>query len=151
MMSAMEAPASASALYVALMGAYPQIKQGHIALVGSSGVLFAARGLGVWAGARWPMATWARRLSVLVDTLLFAAGVTLWALLGLNPVRDAWLGTKLLLLLAYIVVGSLALKRARTARVRQWAFVAALGLYGFMVSVALAHRPLGLLASALSK
>lgn len=149
-MAVMDSPAPASALYVALMGLYPQIKQGHIALVGGSGALFAARGLGVWAGARWPMAAWARRLSVIVDTLLFTAGVSLWALLGLNPVRDAWLGTKLLLLLAYIVVGSLALKRARTARVRRAAFVAALALYGFMVSVAVAHRPLGLLASALA-
>lgn len=149
-MPAMDLAAPASALHAMLLGAYAQIKQGHIALVVCSGALFAARGVGLWAGARWPMAAWARWLSVGVDTLLLAAGVTLWALLGLNPARDTWLGVKLLLLLAYIVVGSVALRRGRTARLRKLAFLAALGLYGFMASVALAHRPLGLLASAWS-
>ena len=37
-------------------------------------------------------------------------------LLGLNPLHDTWLGAKLLLLLAYIVLGSFALKRARRCR-----------------------------------
>lgn len=146
----MDLAATASALQGLLGGAYPQIKQAHIVLVGCSGALFAARGAGVvWLGARWPTAAWARGLSVGIDTLLLAAGVMLWTLLGLHPVRDPWLGVKLLLLLAYIVVGSLALKRGRTARRRRLAFVAALGLYAFMASVALAHRPLGLLAWAL--
>ena len=148
-MPAMDLAAAASALHATLLGAYPQIKLWHIALVGCSGALFAARGLGVWAGARWPMVAWVRWLSVGVDTLLLAAGVTLWALLGLNPVRDTWLGVKLMVLLAYIVVGSVALKRGRTARLRQLAFAAALGLYAFMVSVALTHRPLAWLASIL--
>jgi len=35
--------------------------------------------------------------------------VLLWATLQLNPVHDSWLGAKLLLLLVYIVLGSLAL------------------------------------------
>jgi uncharacterized membrane protein SirB2 len=87
-----------------------------------------------------------RRLSYAIDTLLLAAGVTLWALLALNPLHDAWLGTKLALLLLYIGLGSLALKRGRTAAVRRATYAAALAVYLFMATVAVAHHPLGLLA-----
>jgi uncharacterized membrane protein SirB2 len=127
---------------------YPLIKTVHIALVAASGLLFALRGAAVLAGQAWPLRPWLRALSVAIDTALLTAGVTLWALLSLQPIRDAWLGTKLLLLLLYIVLGTLALKRARTPRGRALAFTAALACYLFMVSVALAHHPLGLLRSA---
>jgi len=111
--------------------------------------LFALRGAAVIAGQSWPLRPWLRALSVAIDTALLTAGVTLWALLSLQPIRDAWLGTKLLLLLLYIVLGALALKRARTPRARVLAFTAALACYLFMVSVALAHHPWGLLRNAL--
>jgi uncharacterized membrane protein SirB2 len=124
----------------------PEIKLAHLGLVGCSGALFAARGFGVRAGRAWPMRRWSRRLSVGVDTGLLAAGVAMWAALGLDPVRDAWLGTKLVLLLAYIGVGSLALKRGRTAGVRTAALLVALVLYAQIVGVALAHDPMGWLA-----
>ncbi|MEP7280794.1 MAG: SirB2 family protein [Rubrivivax sp.] len=122
-----------------------QIKQLHIALVAASGLLFAMRGAAVLAGQRWAMRGPWRWLSVGIDTLLLSAGVTLWAILAINPVQSPWLGTKLLLLVAYIVLGSLALKRAPTPAARRLSFAAALAVYLFMVSVALAHHPLGIL------
>jgi uncharacterized membrane protein SirB2 len=141
-----DAAAAPGDLLTTLRGQYPLIKQLHVTLVALSGALFALRGAAVLARASWPMRAAARWSSVIIDTLLLTAGATLWGLLGLNPVRDGWLGLKLALLLAYIVVGSVALKRGRTARVRGLAFAVALGLYLFIVSVALAHHPLGLLA-----
>jgi len=42
------------------------------------------------------------------------------------------------------VLGSIALKRGRTRRIRIAAFVAALLTVGFLVTVARAHHPLGL-------
>ena len=127
---------------------YPSIKQGHVALVSASGALFAARGAAVLAGQGWPMRALWRRLSVVIDTLLLTAGVTLWTLLALNPLRDTWLGTKLVLLLVYIVLGSLALKRGRTQAVRILGYAAALATFGFMVGVALRHQALGFLAAS---
>lgn len=123
---------------------YPQIKLAHVALVTASGALFAVRGAAVQAGAAWAMRKPWRMLSYGIDTLLLAAGVTLWALLALNPVQSAWLGTKLMLLLLYIALGSLALKRGRTPAVRGASYVAALATYLFMATVALNHHPLGL-------
>ncbi len=126
---------------------YLHIKMVHVALVSASGLLFALRGAAVLAGHSWPLRRALRLSSVAIDSALLAAGLVLWSLLALQPLRDPWLGAKLLLLLLYIVLGSLALKRARTQHGRAWAYVAALVCYLSMVSVALTHHPLGALRS----
>jgi uncharacterized membrane protein SirB2 len=54
---------------------------------------------------------------------------------------------KVFLLVVYVILGSIALKRGRTRRQRGFAFVAALLTVGFLVTVARAHHPLGLFAS----
>jgi len=128
-----------------LAALYLPIKHAHIGLVVASGLLFAVRGAAVQAGQGWAMRAPWRRLSYAIDTVLLAAGASLWAVLQLHPLHSAWLGTKLLLLLLYIVLGSLALKRGRTAGVRRGAYAAALAVYLFIATVALAHHPLGLL------
>lgn len=125
---------------------YPQVRLAHISLVLISGALFAARGVGVLAGARWSMAPAVRRLSHTIDTALLGAALLLLYVLDINPFAVAWLSTKIALLMAYIVLGSLALKRARTTGVRALCFVAALVCFGFMLTVARAHHPLGVFA-----
>ncbi len=124
---------------------YPHLKSVHISLVLASGLLFALRGALVLAGRGWAMAKPWRLLSYGVDTLLLAAGLTLWAVLSVNPVTSPWLGAKLSLLVLYIALGSLALKRAPTLAARRASYVGALVVYVFMISVALAHHPLGVL------
>ena len=124
---------------------YPQLRQAHVALVAASGLLFAFRGAAVLAGRSWPMRAPLRWLSYAIDTLLLAAGGTLWWLLSLGPLQSPWLGTKLVLLVLYIVLGSLALKRARSAAGRRRAYAGALATYAFIASVAVAHHPLGIL------
>lgn len=124
---------------------YSHLKSTHIGLVLVSGGLFALRGALVLAGQSWAMAKPWRMLSYGIDTLLLAAGVTLWVSLSLNPVASPWLGAKLLLLVLYIVLGSLALKRARTPAARRASYVGALIVYLFMASVASSRHPLGLL------
>jgi uncharacterized membrane protein SirB2 len=126
---------------------YPSLKQAHVSLVAGSGALFAVRGAAALAGQGWPTRAPWRRLSVVIDTLLLVAGVTLWALLALNPLRDVWLGTKFALLLVYIVLGSFALRRGPTLQVRAASHAAALATFAFMVGVALNHHPLGFLAT----
>lgn len=126
---------------------YLPLKHTHIALVTASGTLFALRGAAVWAGAAWPMRALWRRLSMGIDTLLLAAGIGLWTVLQLSPVASPWLGVKLLLLPVYVVLGMLALKRGRTPAIKRAAYVAALAVLLFMVTVARSHHPLGVLRS----
>lgn len=129
---------------------YPGLKLTHVALVLASGGLFALRGALVLAGRGWAMARPWRMISYGIDTLLLAAGATLWAGLSLNPMSSPWLGAKLLLLALYIVLGSLALKRAPSAAACGVSYAGALLVYLFMVSVALAHDPLGLLRAGVT-
>ena len=126
---------------------YPWLKPLHITLVTLSVSLFAVRGLGVLAGQAWPMAGWARGLAPVVDSLLLLAGGTLWWLLQLNPTQQHWLLAKLVLLIVYIVLGTLALKRAPTRAAKALCFALALAVVGFMVGIALAHHPLGVFAA----
>lgn len=130
-----------------LLDHYVALRHLHLTAVGASLALFAGRGIGVLLGAAWPLRPPARWLSVAIDCLLLGAGVSLWAALRLDPIgADRWLGVKLLLLLAYIVLGSLALKRARSPRGRAMAFGLALLCAAQIVGIALAHRPGGWLA-----
>lgn len=124
---------------------YPQIKAAHIGLVLASGLLFALRGALVLMGLRWPLAAPVRYLSYTIDTSLLTAALMLLAVLHLNPFTTVWLVVKLVLLVAYIVFGVLALRRGRRWRSRVVFYLLALATFGFMYSVARAHHPLGIL------
>ncbi len=117
------------------------VRNAHLALVAVSLVAFALRGLGVLAGASWPTRAVLRVAVVVVDTALLVAGSLLWVMLGLNPARDTWFGVKLSLLVVYVLLGTWALRRGRTAASRAAFYVAALACAATMVAVALTHRP----------
>ncbi len=128
---------------MALVDFYPLIKATHVGFVMLSGGLFAGRGLGVLGGARLPMAPALRRLSVGIDSALLASALLLLLALQINPLATPWLRAKLLLLAAYIVLGSLALKRARSRRGKALAFLAAIACFLMMVLIARTHDPRG--------
>jgi uncharacterized membrane protein SirB2 len=125
---------------------YPEIRWVHIFAVITSGSLFLLRGLGTLAGARWPMWAPLRYLTYTVDTVLLTAALMLATLLHQYPFVHGWLTAKVLLLVVYIVLGMLALKRARTRAARAWCFAAAVAVFLFIASIARAHHPLGVFA-----
>lgn len=129
---------------------YAQIKAVHVAAVLASGGLFALRGALVLAGVRWAMAAPLRYLSYTIDTVLLTAAMMMLTALKLNPFAVPWLSVKLALLVVYVVLGSLALKRARTGRARAFCYLAAVATFAFMYSVARAHHPSGLLQGLVS-
>lgn len=123
---------------------YPQIKSVHIAAVLASGLLFLLRGAALYAGQRWAMAAPLRYLSYTIDTVLLTAALMLATLLHQYPFVHGWLTTKVVLLVVYIVLGTYALKRGSTRRTRIACWLAALLVYGFIISVARAHHPAGI-------
>lgn len=82
-----------------------------------------------------------RTLPHINDTLLLSAGIGMVLLLQQYPFQQAWLTAKLLALVAYILLGSLALKRGRTPRTRMVAGIAAVATVGYILAVALSRRP----------
>lgn len=128
---------------------YVTLKASHVGLAMLSGGLFALRGVSVLAGLRWAMHRWTRVTSMLIDTALLVAAVLLLVALQLNPFAIGWLQAKLVLLVAYIVFGVFALKRARSRQAKGLAFLAALASFLAMYSIARAHHPLGALSNVL--
>ena len=125
---------------------YPQVRAVHISAVLASGALFALRGAGVLSGMRWPLAAPLRYLSYAVDTVLLTAALMLVSMLAAAVFANHWLTVKLVLLVVYVVLGSFALKRGRSARVRALCFGAAVAVYAFIFGIARTHQPLGWLA-----
>lgn len=130
---------------------YPQIRLIHILAVSASGALFLLRGLALFTGPRWladlAMVMPVRLLSYVIDTVLLVAALVLMTIVQQYPFVDAWLTAKVLLLLAYIGLGMIAFRLGRTLPQRFGAFVAALCLYGYIISVARAHDPWGIFSA----
>jgi uncharacterized membrane protein SirB2 len=129
---------------------HDEIRWVHIAAAIVSGSLFALRGAGVLAGAGWPMSAPLRYLSYTIDTVLLTAALMLATILHQYPFVHSWLTAKVCLLVVYILLGTLALRRARTQRARVWCYVAALALFLLIVSIARAHHPLGIFTRLLA-
>lgn len=126
---------------------YPQIKWVHIAAVLASGSLFLLRGLLLQAGQpRIAMAVPVRYLSYSIDTVLLTAALMLLTVLPHAMYANGWLTAKLVLLVVYVVLGTFALKRARTPRVRLTCYLLALSVFAFMLTIARGHHPLGALS-----
>jgi uncharacterized membrane protein SirB2 len=133
------------------MGAYYlQIKGIHVAAVMLSGSLFALRGLLMLM--RSPLVRHAalRYLSYAIDSVLLVAALMLVVIVHQYPFVQAWLTVKVVLLVVYIALGTLALKRGRTRRVQVVCYFAALAVFAFIVSVARTHSPFGAFALLVS-
>lgn len=118
----------------------------HRAVVGMSLLIFVARAVGVAYQHNWPMTSAPRWGSVLIDTALMATGTALWVLMQHHPLREPWLGLKLVLLLVYIMLGSYGLKRGATRVARVGFSLLALLVAAHMIGVARIRSPLGWLA-----
>jgi len=126
---------------------YPQIKLVHIGAVLASGALLLLRGLAVQLGVRGAMAAPTRYLSYCIDTVLLTAALMLMTVLHQYPFAQLWLTVKIALVVLYVILGSFALKRGRTPRARLACLIAALLVYGMIVSIAWTHDPLGVFRS----
>ncbi|PKO85008.1 MAG: regulator SirB [Betaproteobacteria bacterium HGW-Betaproteobacteria-11] len=124
---------------------YLAIKHLHLLCVAVSGLGFLARGVLRLNDSPWLARPWVRIAPHVNDTVLLVAGLALAALSGQYPFVDAWLTAKVLGLLAYIALGTLALGRARTRRGQFASFIAALLVFVWMASVARLRDPAGFL------
>lgn len=129
---------------------YPQIKAVHVGCVMLSIALFSLRGVLSLAGQQGIALHWAPRwLSWSIDTVLLSAALMLFTILPGAVFGNHWLSVKLALLVAYVVLGSLALRRGRSRASRFGFLLAAWATFAFMYSIARAHHPLGWLAGML--
>lgn len=123
---------------------YLPIKNVHIATVLLSGGVFFLRGMLLLNGRTWAMSAPFRYLSYSIDTVLLTAALMLATMLPSGVFANGWLAVKMFLLVVYVVLGSFALKRGRSPKIRRNCFVAAIIVFAFMLTVARTHQPLGI-------
>jgi len=121
---------------------YPQLKLIHVSTVGITGLLFLLRFVWMLQGSLARRGRWSRTLPHINDTLLLMSGLGLAWLSHQFPLQANWLSTKLALLLVYVLLGSVALKRGKHMSIRRWSGFAALLCYLYIVLVALTRHPL---------
>lgn len=85
----------------------------------------------------------ARTAPHVIDTVLLTAAIGMLVAAKMNPLDQPWLLAKFAGLLAYIVFGTFALRRAKTPAGRLGAFAAALTCFAFVVSAALTKSAWG--------
>jgi uncharacterized membrane protein SirB2 len=124
---------------------YAAVKHVHMSAAALSVGLFALRGAWMVAAPARLGERWVRIVPHVVDTVLLASALWLAWQIGFAD-NARWLGAKIAALVAYIGLGSVALKRGRTLRSRIVAFVAAIATFAYIVGVALTKSPLGFLS-----
>jgi uncharacterized membrane protein SirB2 len=120
-----------------LFTTYAFLKFLHVSCVALTGTGFALRG--IWMLRNSPMLArrWVRVLPHVVDTALLASAIALAVATGQYPLAQSWLTAKVLGLLAYVILGAIALRRGRTLGIRITAFSGALAAFAYIVAVAL--------------
>jgi len=128
------------------MDSYSVLKHLHVTAAIISIGLFFLRGCWMLVDSPWLQRPWVRILPHVNDSLLLASALTMAVLIQQYPFVNPWLTAKVLALLAYIALGTVALKRGPTKTVRATAWVGALLTFAYIVSVAVHQDPLGIFA-----
>ena len=121
---------------------YLALKHLHVTCVVLSGLGFCLRSWWMWQESALRQHRLTRVLPHVVDTLLLGSALLMAWMSGQYPFVNNWLTAKLFGLLAYILLGTMALKRGRTRATRGRYVGLALLAYGYIVSVALTRNPL---------
>ncbi len=123
------------------MMSYLALKHLHMSCAALSIAGFLLRSAWMIVGSPRLQARWVRVLPHAVDTVLLgsALGLAVWS--AQFPFLENWLTAKIFGLLAYIVCGTVALKRGRTPRVRLGFVFLALACFAYIVGVALTRSP----------
>ncbi len=119
---------------------YLAIKHLHMSCAALSGSFFILRGVWMMRASAMLQKPWVKVLPHLVDTVLLASALTMAYLSGQYPFQQNWLTAKLLALVLYIVLGTIALKRGKTAGIRLVALVASIVTFAYIISVALTRQ-----------
>ncbi|NIO41499.1 MAG: regulator SirB [Burkholderiales bacterium] len=121
---------------------YTLLKTVHVLTAALTLLSFALRG--VWMLRDSPM-LWRRWVKIaphVIDTILLASAIALMIQIQQYPGTQAWLSAKVVAIVLYIILGSIALRRGRTKTIQTTAWLGAIAVYAYIVAVALTHRAL---------
>jgi uncharacterized membrane protein SirB2 len=119
---------------------YLAIKHLHMTCAALSGMLFLTRGILMLRESPLLHNRMLKIPSQVIDTILLVSALTMVVWSAQYPFVQHWLTAKVILVVAYIVAGTIALKRGKNRSVRTGAFVIALLLFGYIVKLALTKQ-----------
>lgn len=126
---------------------YVAIKHAHMMFALISITLFILR---AWLAVPAPARIKSKLLKILphiVDTLLLAMGVWLAVLAKQIPFDNSpWLTAKVIGVVLYIIVGTIAIKRGKTRGQRLIATFVSIAIFAYIYGVAISKSPLSWLA-----
>ena len=126
---------------------YVAIKHAHMMFAIISITLFMLR---AWLAVPAPARIKSKLLKILphvIDTLLLSFGIWLAVLSKQIPFDNSpWLTAKVIGLVLYIVVGTIAIKRGKTQSQRLIATFASIAIFAYIYGVAVSKSPLSWLA-----
>lgn len=113
------------------------IKLIHMSTAFISISFFIVRGLWVFNNSEMMNRKWVKIIPHINDTILLVTAIILAVGLSQYPFTHDWLTAKFIALLAYIVFGMFALKRAKELKNKVVFFILALMTFSYIVGVAL--------------
>ena len=116
---------------------YIILKHIHLTCIALTFLLFSIRGFWMLIDSSKLQLKWVKVAPHIIDTCLLVSAISLAVMLEISPFVHGWLMAKIVGLLAYIILGTIALKRGKTKAVRTTALVLALLTFGYIVKVAL--------------
>ena len=122
---------------------YAALKAIHVGAVAMSYALFLLRGVWMIRGSARLHARWVKIVPHVVDTVLLASAIALAVAIRQYPFVAGWLTAKVVALVLYIALGTVALKRGRSKRTRIAAWAAAQAVFLYIVMAAVTRNPWG--------
>ena len=119
---------------------YLVVKHLHITFAVISGSFFLLRGIWMLLDSSMLQRRWVKVVPHAVDTLLLTTALVMVFWSGQYPFAQPWLTAKVLALIAYIGLGTVALKRGKSRSARAGALFAALAAFSYIVAVALTRQ-----------
>lgn len=119
---------------------YLALKHFHVTCAVLSGSLFLLRGFWMLQDSPTLQRRWVRTAPHVIDTLLLSSALIMVFWSGQYPFVQNWLTAKVIALLVYIGLGTIALKRGKTRAIRISAFIGAVLVFVYIVGVALTRQ-----------
>lgn len=119
---------------------YLALKTIHVSCVVLTFNLFLLRGFWMLQDSARLQRRWVKTLPHVIDATLLSSAILLALQTGQYPGVNGWLTAKVVALLLYIGLGTIAIKRGRSKRARVAAWLGAILVFGYIVAVALTRQ-----------
>ncbi len=119
---------------------YIILKHLHLSCIALSITLFVTRFYWRKQNVSMLQKKWVKILPHSIDTILLGSAIGMAIIASINPFEQHWLAAKILALLAYIVAGTFAIKRAQSANAQNISFVLALACFAYILMVAISKQ-----------